>query len=324
MSTRYTGAAENLRRLAAALKAGELVAVPSETVYGLAADALNEKACREIFRVKGRPADDPLIVHLPPDFDLTRIARPPPLLERLRGAFWPGPLTVILEKKNIVPDIVTAGLPSVAVRTPAHPVLRQLLELFGGPLAAPSANPFAGISPTTAAHVEDSLGDLITHILDGGPCLHGIESTILDIRDPRRPAILRHGAIPLEQIETVLDQAVAPPVANAETARLAPGQMARHYSPNTPLELVSGRPLKDHPLAGDPGTALLFFRKSDNPPPGRSYWLSEKGSPREAAANLFAALREIDRHGHTRILAETAPDTGLGLAINDRLKRAAR
>ncbi len=324
MSTRYTGTAEDLRQLAAALKAGELVAVPSETVYGLAADALNEKACREIFRVKGRPADDPLIVHLPPDFDLARIACPTALLEPLRTAFWPGPLTLVLGKKPVVPDLVTAGLPSVAVRAPSHPVLRRLLEIFGGPLAAPSANLFASISPTTATHVEDSLGGLIPHILDGGPCLHGIESTILDIRDPERPMVLRHGAIPLEEIETVLDRPVVPAVANAETARLAPGQMARHYSPRTPLEAVSDRPLRDHPLAGDPGTALLFFRKPDNPPPGRSYWLSEKGSPRDAAANLFAVLREIDRHAHTRILAETAPEPGLGRAINDRLTRAAR
>ncbi len=324
MSTRYAGTGANLRLLADALKAGELVAVPSETVYGLAADALNEKACREIFRVKGRPAEDPLIVHIPPDFDVNAIARPTPVLERLRQAFWPGPLTVILEKSNAVPDVVTAGLPSVAIRMPAHPLLCRLLKTFGGPLAAPSANPFSGVSPTTAEHVEAGLGDRIRYILDGGPCVHGIESTILDIRDSDRPAILRHGAIPLEQIEAVLDQPVLSPIPNTETTRLAPGQMARHYSPRTPLELISDLPLDQHPHAGDPATALLFFRKPEHPVPGRTYWLSEQGSPREAAARLFATLREIDGRGHTRILAEKAPDLNLGRAINDRLTRAGR
>ncbi len=323
MALRYTDTPENLRLLAGKLRDGELVAVPTETVYGLAADARNENACREIFRVKGRPAEDPLIVHIPMDFDPTEIVRPTALLDQLREVFWPGPLTLVLEKTGAIPGIVTAGLASVAVRMPAHATLRALLREFGGPLAAPSANPFSGVSPTTADHVEEGLGKRIDHILDGGPCRFGIESSILDIRDSARPVLLRHGAIPVEELEAALEQAVAYPEDDSH-AGVAPGQLPRHYSPRTPFHLEAA-PLRipDDPAARN--TAFLSFRKPDSMPPGAGnhFWLTETGSLKEAAANLFATLLEIDRRGFSSIRAETAPDTGLGRAINDRLRRAA-
>ena len=326
MITRYTGQAGELERLAAVLRSGDLVAVPSETVYGLAADALNAEACRRIFEAKERPPEDPLIVHLPSNYPVETIARPTALLSTLRESFWPGPLTVLLEKEPVVPDIVTAGLPSVAVRTPAHPLFQALLRAFGGPLAAPSANPFAGISPTTAQHVEWGLGERVSHLLDGGPCRQGIESTILDIRDPDKPVLLRHGAISREQLETVIGRPVAVRDTAGDTGIQAPGQAIRHYSPRTPLSLTGPAGPDDSAAINTPDTALLYFRKPDPLPAdaSRVFWLSDNGSPREAAANLFAVLHRIDRRGFARILAQPAPDEGVGRAINDRLRRAAR
>ncbi len=324
MATRYTDTPENLRFLSSRLREGDLVAVPTETVYGLGADARNEAACREIFRAKERPPEDPLIVHIPEAFDLREIARPGPLLGKLREAFWPGPLTVVMDKTAAIPDIVTASLPSVAVRMPAHPALRALLAEFGGPLAAPSANPFAYISPTSADHVEESLGQRIRYILDGGLCRHGVESTILDIRDPACPVLLRHGAIPVEELEETLGQTLAYPAEDAPAARAAPGQMPKHYSPKTPLDLIPA-PLSVNDERAGRNIAFLFFRKPDSLAAGDEsvFWLSEQGRLEEAAANLFSLLREIDNRGYSTIIAEAAPDYGLGRAINDRLRRAA-
>src|ERR1051326_8084833 len=229
----YRGSPANLRRLAALLRAGELVAVPTETVYGLAANALDADACRKIFTAKGRPASDPLIVHLANPADLALVAETNDASQRLAKKFWPGPLTLVLPKKDSVPAVVSAGLPSVAVRVPAHPLFRRLLKLAGLPLAAPSANPFGYISPTTAAHVQKNLGGKISHILDGGPSKIGLESTIVDLRDPKNPRLLRPGAITREQIERALGCAVQhkqTAVHSERRAQLAPGLLARHYS----------------------------------------------------------------------------------------------
>jgi L-threonylcarbamoyladenylate synthase len=191
----YRGTRRNLALLAGLLRRGGLVAVPTETVYGLAGDATSASACLRIFRAKGRPSSDPLIVHIAALRDLGRVAVPNPAALRLARRFWPGPLTIVLPKTPLVPDEATANLPSVAVRMPAHPLFRRLIRLSGVPLAAPSANAFGYVSPTTAAHVQKGLGRRVRHILDGGPSSIGLESTIVDLRDPGRPAILRPGAI---------------------------------------------------------------------------------------------------------------------------------
>jgi L-threonylcarbamoyladenylate synthase len=318
----YRGTASNLQRLAARLQAGELVAVPTETVYGLAANALDAHACRKIFAAKGRPATDPLIVHLPDAKNLARIATPNPPALRLAKKFWPGPLTLVLPKTAAVPDVVSAGLPSVAVRVPAHPLFRRLLKLAGLPLAAPSANPFGYISPTTAAHVRDSLGRKIKHILDGGPCAIGLESTIVDVRDPQRPRLLRAGAITHRQLEQALGRKVAQPrPRNARRpagAQLAPGMLKRHYSPRTPLIL--------HDKALVPSAdreAWLFLVKPSGPRTKNVFWLDDRGDLRGAARRLFAVLRQLDAGGFKKIHAEFAQGDGLADAINDRLRRAA-
>mgnify|MGYP003348533482 FL=1 len=199
------GTARQLAALAAALRRGEIVGVPTETVYGLAANALDAVACRKIFRAKGRPTTDPLIVHLPSAHDLAGVAVPNAAAYRLAAAFWPGPLTIVLPKRAVVPDIVSAGLPSVAVRVPAHPLFRRLLRLAEVPLAAPSANPFGYVSPTAAEHVRAGLGQKVRVILDGGPCAVGLESTIVDLRDPAKPRLLRPGAVTRAQLERVLE-----------------------------------------------------------------------------------------------------------------------
>jgi L-threonylcarbamoyladenylate synthase len=324
-ATIHRGTPSNLRRLARVLRRGGLVAVPTETVYGLAACALQAAACRRIFRAKRRPAHDPLIVHIADLRMLDQIAQSNAAVPRLARAFWPGPLTLVLARKAVVPDVVTAGLPSVAVRMPAHPLLRRLLRICGQPLAAPSANPFGYLSPTTAAHVRESLGGRIRHILDGGPCRHGLESTIVDVRDPRRPVLLRPGVITAAQLQRVLGvpvRVIHRRLAVA-TPALAPGLLARHYSPRRPLRLhrcitaaMVARPAPDE--------AWICFRR----PPwaaGRKnvFWLSPTGDPRAAGRRLFGLLRRLDRGGWRRLHAELAPAGGPGAAINDRLRRAA-
>ena len=230
----YRGTPQQLARLARRLQAGELVAVPTETVYGLAANALDARACRRIFVAKGRPANDPLIVHIHALTQLNEIAQINPAVLKLARAFWPGPLTFVLPKKPIVPDAVSAGLPSVAVRMPSHPLFRRLLRLTEVPLAAPSANRFGYVSPTTAEHVRTGLGDKISHILDGGPCAIGLESTIVDLRDPRKPRLLRPGAVTLAELSRTLGIRVRPAPTRARAGgQLAPGLLARHYSPRT-------------------------------------------------------------------------------------------
>ncbi len=334
----------NLVRLARVLVRGGLVAVPSETVYGLAADALNAAACKKIFRAKGRPAHDPLIVHVRSLASAAEVAVLSPAAKKLAAAFWPGPLTLVLPKRACVPQVVTAGLPSVAVRMPAHPVFRALLRRCGRPLAAPSANPFGYVSPTTATHVLAGLGARIAHILDGGPCKIGVESTILDLRDPARPALLRPGAVTRVQLEKTLgvrvrapakkaarlpSSSVLPPVSRSPAcadAQLAPGLLARHYAPRTPLTLH--RKFSVARAVTAPREAWLFFRrptlKKSAARPKNIFWLTARGDAAEAGRNLFACLRALDAGGWHRLHAERAPArAALAPALNDRLARAA-
>lgn len=322
MARIYAVSDQNISFLSKRLLGGEIVAVPTETVYGLAANAYDAAACARIFDAKQRPSFDPLIVHLPLGFDLRQVADPTPPAATLIKAFWPGPLTLVLPKKPIIPGIVTSGLESVAVRTPRHPVFQRLLAACQVPLAAPSANPFGYVSPTTARHVMDSLGDRISHILDGGPCEIGLESTIVDVRDPLKPILLRPGSISREEISRVLDIEVELPPAGAKK-QIMPGQLLKHYSPRSACTLRDR--IDPVEAAGSPEGAFLFYAKPSfpEPVPSNCFWLSEKGDEIEAARRLFDVLRRIDEEGFAIVLAEKAPDRGLGLAINDRLRRAA-
>lgn len=321
----YRGTPRNLAALASRLRAGELVAVPTETVYGLAADALDARACRKIFVAKGRPASDPLIVHLHSAGELDRVAITNAAAMRLAREFWPGPLTLVLPKKSVVPTIVSSGLPSVAVRVPRHPLFRRLLKLAATPLAAPSANPFGYISPTTADHVRHGLGHKIRHILDGGPAHIGIESTIIDLRDPDRPRLLRPGAVTLAQLERALGRKVAgpqrtPALQKSTSAQLAPGLLARHYSPRTPLELHAEFPLHRSFSATE---AWVSLAKPAGKPAKNRFWFDTDGDLRGIARRLFATLRRLDDGRFARIHVELAHGDGLADAINDRLRRAA-
>ncbi len=313
----------NLRSVRKFLRLGELVAIPTETVYGLAANALDPAACARIFEVKERPTADPLICHVPGFDALDAYCHVNERAAQLAERFWPGPLTFILPKKPIVPDIVTAGLDSVAVRSPNHPVFRQLIDGCDFPLAAPSANPFSYISPTLAIHVQANLGNRIDTILDGGPCDLGVESTIVDLRDPDRPAILRYGALPVESIENALQRRFARPEESKTPLSIAPGTLPKHYSPRTQLELRSTPVLEDELSSNDRTAAYLLLRKPPHSLSNHIHWLSENGELESIAANLFAKLRELDSAGYEKIVAEEAPELGLGLAVNDRLRRAA-
>lgn len=307
-----TDIAEAARRL----EAGELVALPTETVYGLAANALDARACLRIFEVKRRPAFDPLIVHVRSSAAAREFAaNVPPEAEALMRAFWPGPLTLVLPKRELVPDIVTSGLDTVALRSPAHPLAEQLLARLAFPLAAPSANVFGQVSPTTAAHVVEQLGDAIDYVLDGGPCEVGVESTIVGWEEGRC-VLYRPGGVPLEALMPIVGpiQRAAP-----RATPNAPGMLLAHYAPRTPLVF---EPLDERDLTSSGvRIAVLAFERAR--PAFACRVLSASGDLREAARNLFAALRELDRAGADLIVAEPAPDEGLGLAINDRLRRAA-
>jgi L-threonylcarbamoyladenylate synthase len=318
----------DLARAAALLRSGEIVALPTETVYGLAADALNEAAVRRIFSAKGRPLIDPLIVHVASLESVAQLAEIPPALERLAARFWPGPLTVVLRKKPVVPDLVTAGCPTVAVRFPAHPLMQKVIRLSGCFLAAPSANPFGYISPTRAAHVRESLGERAPWILDGGECEHGLESTIVHLSDPAGPRLLRPGPVSGEALEAVLGVplAVAEPKAAEAKAQVAPGMLSRHYSPRTRVLL---RAPGEAPAlrAGLAGQAVVWVRRPSRKLPGADapaeFWLSEDGDVREVARNVFALLRRLDAGNFTLLHLELAEGGGLATAINDRLRRAA-
>ncbi|MEZ5414568.1 MAG: L-threonylcarbamoyladenylate synthase [Opitutaceae bacterium] len=321
----YRGTERNLELLAAKLQQGELVAVPTETVYGLAANALDATACARVFKAKGRPTTDPLIVHLHDLSQVTEVAKPNDAAIKLAKKFWPGPLTMILPKTKQVPPIVTSGRSSVAVRIPAHPLFRRLLKGCALPLAAPSANPFGYVSPTTARHVRDSLNGRIRFILDGGPAKVGLESTIVDLRDPSRPKILRPGAISAAQIGRVLRCDVEDykhQLTARNRSQVAPGQLPQHYSPNARVKLHKTIP--DSVAASiEPGQAVLHFKKPAKAHGRHAYWLSATGNQTTAARSLFAKLRQIDQRGYRLIHVELAPCGLMSEAINDRLRRAA-
>jgi len=297
------------------LRAGRLVAFPTETVYGLGADATDGRAVAEIFAAKGRPHFNPLIVHVPGIEQAERHAIFTPLARRLADAFWPGPLTLVLEKRADSPlaDLVSAGLASVALRAPDHPIARALLEATGRPLAAPSANRSGHVSPTQAAHVDADLGDRVAMVLDGGPTAHGLESTIIDARG-EVPVLLRPGAVTAESIEATLGISVER--GDIDAARpSAPGQLESHYAPRAKVRL-NAREVRE-------GESLLAFGPAVPATQGPMINLSPAGDLIEAAANLFAALRALDAGGATSIAVMPIPAEGLGEAINDRLRRAA-
>lgn len=320
----YSGTEVNLGRLSSALARGELVAVPTETVYGLAANAMDPEACARIFKAKGRPTADPLIVHVHDWKQVETLATPNEAARKLAEAFWPGALTLVLPKKPCVHDIVTSGLPSVAIRMPAHRLFRRLLRVSGLPLAAPSANPFGYISPTCADHVLASLGKRIGHILDGGPCRIGVESTIIDLREPAKPRLLRPGLITREQIEAVLGVPVALGAGkkSQNKAQVAPGLLKRHYSPNTRL-VLHDKISEESWKKGAKNEAWLLLAKPRGKNLSRVHWFDAQGRLAKVAQHLFAKLRELDEAGYTCIHTELAPGGGVADAINDRLRRAA-
>jgi L-threonylcarbamoyladenylate synthase len=317
----------SLRMLAAALRRGELVALPTETVYGLAANALEPRACRKIFTAKRRPANDPLIVHvtgLPQAETLAYFNAAARILAR---GYWPGPLTLVLPKQAVVPGIVTSGQDTVALRSPAHPLARRLLRLARVPLAAPSANPFGYVSPTTAAHVLDGLRGRIPHVLDGGPCPVGVESTIVDVSEPRRLRILRPGAISARQMRLALRAAGWRAQISERKPTgpvLAPGLLAQHYSPHTPLQVCRRLP-RGSLRPANPHTAHIHWRRPTGVAGANVLWLTESGRAEEAAQNLYAVLRRADAGGFKRILVELSPRRGdaFAAALTDRLARAA-
>ena len=320
----YPGTEKNIGFLARILKQGGLVAVPTETVYGLAADALNAKACRHIFEPKGRPTNDPLIVHVYSVSDLEKIAETNPLVAKLAKAFWPGPLTLVLPKKPCVPAIVTSELPSVAVRIPSHPTFRKLLKKSGLALAAPSANPFGYVSPTTSEHVLNNLGNKIRYILEGGASKVGVESTILDLRNISKPTILRPGGITKKAIELVLKKKIGRVLKKTSSHKnhVAPGLLTNHYSPHTPL-ILKNRLTLSSARTSSPNEAWLFIKKPKGKLTKNSFYLSKSGDLKETARHLFSKLRALDSGTWSRIYVEKAPGNGLALAINDRLARAA-
>ena len=321
------GTPRHLALLARRLQQGAIVAVPTETVYGLAANALDAEACAKIFAAKGRPADDPLIVHIHSLAQLPELCRANPAALTLARKFWPGPLTIVLPKTDAVPAIVTAGRDSVAVRMPRHPLFRRLLKATGLPLAAPSANPFGYISPTTAAHVQQGLGQRIRYILDGGPARIGLESTIVDLRDPKRPAILRPGLITAGEIAHALGRKRLPSAPATSTRirpgpQLAPGLLARHYSPRTPV-VLHNRIRWTVAKSAEPGVAWVFQQRPKANVGPNITWLDHHGRLPGVARRLFALLRRLDAMGLNCIHIERARGGGLADAINDRLQRAA-
>ncbi len=303
------------------LRRGGLVALPTETVYGLAADAENELAVRRIFAVKGRPSSHPLIVHLPDVSAVPGWARAMPEEARaLADTFWPGPLTLVLPRGPRALDAVTGGQDTVALRVPAHPLAREILRQFGGGLAAPSANRFGGVSPTTAEHVRRDLGSDVELIVDGGPCAVGVESTIVDLSSGP-PALLRPGGVSPEDLERVLGQKV--PLREKTTVR-APGTLESHYAPHAGVVLVEQADLwpRADALARSGQKVAAVAPEGSKSPPGVGL-LEVPADPEGFARQLYATLREADLQGYDVVVVALPPARGLGLAVRDRLTRAA-
>lgn len=310
---------ERIHRAAQIVKKGGLVAFPTETVYGLGADAFNPLAVARIFEVKRRPYFDPLIVHVANPSNVKKLAKETPSnAKKLIEKFWPGPLTIVLLKEEKIPDIVTAGLPTLAIRMPNHPMALALIEESESPIAAPSANPFGYLSPTTAEHVRDQLGDQVDLILDGGPCPVGVESTIVSFLE-EKPMLLRPGGASLEEIESIIGKVG---ISSGEGKPSAPGMLPKHYAPRTPIVLDRDEKNLGR-YKGKKIGLLLFQEPKDSPKYPSVEILTTKGDLREAAANLFAAIRRLDALDLDLIVAEPIPEVGLGRAIMDRLRHAA-
>jgi L-threonylcarbamoyladenylate synthase len=310
---------EQIKKASKLLKAGNVVAIPTETVYGLAANVFDEKAVKKIFEIKGRPLFNPLIVHIKSIEDLQNVATNiPPKAWILANYFWPGPLTLVLPKKKTIPYVVTAGKETVGVRIPSHPVALALLEEVDFPLAAPSANPFGYISPTNAAHVQKQLGTKIPFILDGGNCEKGIESTIIGFENDE-PVLYRVGAISKEAIEKCVG-----PISSktkAATTPEAPGMLSKHYSPRTPF-MVSESILSDIEKYKNQAVGFVVFSNGIIETSEKFILLTKTESLDEAAQNLYAAMHQLDAQGFDFIIAEKFPETGIGISLNDRLFRA--
>jgi L-threonylcarbamoyladenylate synthase len=310
---------KDLQVAKAFLEEGKTVAIPTETVYGLAANALNPEAVLSIFQIKNRPHFDPLIIHTHAisEFEKYVSSIPKPLL-RLVEIFSPGPITLLLPKKNIIPDIVTSGLEKVAIRIPNHPLTLQLLRSIDFPLAAPSANPFGYVSPTTAEHVNKQLGDKIPYILDGGECDIGLESTIVGMEGDDI-VVYRLGGLSIEAIEEVVGKVTVQ--LNQSSNPAAPGMLKSHYAPRIPLIITSIQEyIQTHPQQK---IGVISFTHDYTSEHVNCFRLSADGNLNEAAQNLFTALRSFDDTNVEIIVAENLPDSFLGRAVNDRLKRAA-
>lgn len=307
-------------KAAAILSAGKLVAIPTETVYGLAGNALNEEAVHLIFRIKNRPLGNPLIIHLHDADQLNKlVTQIPEAAKKLMQLFSPGPLTYLLPKSALVPDVITAGSPLVAVRFPEHPLTRELLKRLPYPLAAPSANKYTTVSPTQVSHVYKQFKDEIDYILDGGDCKKGIESTVIGF-EGNDILIYRHGIVTEEQLTSA---GFKVRYADRTTGPVhSPGQAALHYSPKTPLT-ICGDLEKEALKHKDENIAVIAFSKMIyGIPSDRQFVLSEKANPEEAASRLYTALHLMDELNAKIILTELLPETGVGKAVNDRLKRA--
>ena len=313
----------SLDRAAALMRNSGIVAFPTETVYGLGAAVFDTRALAKVFEAKHRPRFDPLIVHVGGPEELSLLARETPAMAHsLIEQFWPGPLTLVLPKSPRVPDLVTSGLDTVAVRMPRHPMALALVACVGTPIAAPSANPFGYTSPTTARHVYKVLNGAADMVLDGGPCAVGVESTILSLVSGR-PVLLRPGGVPVEEIERIAGPLARAPSLGGPGTVSAPGMLPRHYAPRTPLRVIPAGAVSQ-PAAEHQRVGLLDFRFAPGPTSFAAVEvLSESGDLREAAANLFGAMRRLDEQNLDLILARLVPDEDLGTAINDRLVRAA-
>jgi L-threonylcarbamoyladenylate synthase len=308
---------KDISRAKRLLESGELVAIPTETVYGLAGNALDTQSITKIFSTKNRPQFDPLIVHVSSlDKAKEYVSEIPALAKKLTDNFWPGPLTLLLKKKNIIPDLVTSGLDTVGIRCPDHELTRNLLSSLDFPLAAPSANPFGYVSPTQPSHVNDQLGEKIKYILDGGICTVGIESTILGFEN-NQPVVYRLGGLSVEHIESVIGKVIVQ--THSSSNPKAPGQLKSHYAPTKRVILGDiHRLIVSHPTQR---IGILSFQKDFEQP--NQIILSASGNTEEAAQHLFSALRSFDKLPVDIILSELLPEQGLGRAINDRLRRAA-
>lgn len=310
---------EEILKAATLLKQGNVVAIPTETVYGLAANAFDENAVKQIFEIKQRPLFNPLIVHIKSiDYLENIVSSIPPKAMILAKHFWPGALTLVLPKKEIIPNVVTAGKDTVGIRVPSHPTALELLNQLDFPLAAPSANPFGYISPTTTAHVQNQLGTKIPFILDGGNCQKGIESTIIGFEN-NEPILYRVGAISKEEIENCIGKINSK--TKAASSPEAPGMLSKHYSPRTPL-MVSDDIISDLEKYKNQAVGFIVFSDLNLNASEKYIQVSTTNNLEEAAQNLYAAMHQLDAAGFELIIAEKFPETGLGISLNDRLYRA--